>query len=102
MHVKRILWSATLAVATVGCSLITGCADRRYTRVNDPYYGDYHRWTPQETVYYQQWETERHYDHRDYAQRNADQQKDYWQWRHNHNGSNQRRDRDHDHDHDQH
>jgi hypothetical protein len=67
-----------------------GCAEHHYYRVYDPYYHDYHRWDDRETVYYQRWETENHREHHDFRQRNADEQKEYWNWRHSHP--------DHDHD----
>ncbi len=65
-----------IAVGTVGC------AGR--VRVYDSYHHDYHRWNNHEVVYYNRWETNGHRDHRDYNQRNADEQRDYWNWRHDH------------------
>jgi hypothetical protein len=61
-----------------------GCAGRGQVRVYDSYHNDYHRWNNHEVVYYNQWETEGHRDHRDFNQRSSDEQKDYWNWRHNH------------------
>jgi hypothetical protein len=31
-----------------------------------------------------QWETENHYDHKDFKMRSKDEQKQYFDWRHNH------------------
>ncbi len=77
-----LLLAAVLASPLVN----TGCAVR--ARYYDPDHGDYHRWNHGEVVYYNQWEVQTHRDHRDFKQRNADEQRDYWKWRH-----------DHDHDH---
>jgi hypothetical protein len=46
-----------------------------------------------EVVYYQQWETDTHRDHRDFRRRKDDEQKEYWTWRHS---------QDHDHARDNH
>jgi len=85
-----------LAGALATPLITTGCASHHYYRVYDPYYGDYHRWTPDEDVYYRQWINERHYEYREYSRLDRDQQRDYWNWRHGHG------DHDHDHDHDNH
>ena len=60
--------------------LATGCAEHRYHNG----YND--QWGPSETVYYNQWYTERYRDrpHRDYEQLRHREQHDYWKWRHNH------------------
>jgi len=71
-----------------------GCAEHSY-RVYDPYYHDYHRWGPDEDAYYHRWEAETHREHRDWGQRPADEQKEYWNWRHGQGAHGQ----DHDHDH---
>ncbi len=71
--------SLLLAAALASPVLMTGCTGS--VRVYDPYYHDYHRWNG-ETVYYNQWEHDTHRDHVDYAKRNADDQKAYWDWRH--------------------
>jgi hypothetical protein len=62
-------------VPTVGCTVHAG--------YYDPYYHDYHP-VNGEVVYYNQWETETHREHRDLKQRNKDEQKEYWDWRHKH------------------
>jgi len=72
---------ATFLLATVIASpaLITGCTAS--VHVYDPYYHDYHDWNG-EVVYYNQWETSTHRDHKDFHKRSADEQKEYWDWRH--------------------
>ena len=42
------------------------------------------RWSVGEEPYYERWEHETHRDHRDWDQRNGDEQRAYWQWRHDH------------------
>jgi hypothetical protein len=87
------LFNSFLLTAALVLPLATiGCSEHHYYRAYDPYYHDYHRWDNRETIYYQQWENENHHEHRDFRQRNADEQKEYWNWRHSH--------ADHDHDHD--
>ena len=82
--VRRI--TSTLLAATFGLALlISGCSsDRHYYRVQDPYYHDYHVFTPTENGYYVQWEGERHYDHREFRDRRPEEQQDYFKWRHDH------------------
>jgi hypothetical protein len=48
------------------------------------YYGGGGSWTVTEEPYYERWEHETHRDHVDYAQRNSDEQHQYWQWRQSH------------------
>jgi hypothetical protein len=59
----------------------TGCAV--HARVYDPYYHDYHAWAG-EGVYYDQWEHETHHEHKDFKERDKNDQKAYWDWRHSH------------------
>ena len=59
--------------------LCTGCTGT--VRVYDPYYHDYHGWAAEEP-YYNQWEHDTHRDHVEFAKRNKDDQKAYWDWRH--------------------
>ena len=89
-YITALLLAGALALPVIN----TGCASHRYARVYDPYRHDYHRWTPQEDVYYHQWETDNHRDHREWSQRSPEEQKEYWTWRHGGH--------DHDHDHDKH
>ncbi|HZR58343.1 MAG TPA: hypothetical protein VFA74_15830 [Terriglobales bacterium] len=99
----RYLSSLLLGAAFVIPALTTGCAEHHYYRAYDPDHGDYHTWNNNETVYYQQWETTNHYDHRDFKDRDKNQQKQYYDWRHQHVNDHDRdhdHDKDHDHDHD--
>jgi len=79
---SRCLSSLLLAAAFAFPLATTACSG--HYRVYDTYYGDYHHWDHHEEVYYNQWEVETHRDHRDFKDRKADEQKEYWQWRHNH------------------
>jgi hypothetical protein len=70
-----ILSLAGLAsVATVGCY----AHHHDYDQVTV-------RWSAGEEPYYERWENETHRDHKDWQQRNSDEQHDYWEWRHSHN-----------------
>jgi len=60
-----------------------GCATHTY-RVYDPYYSDYHVWDRNEVVFYNRWEVETHRGHREFPERNREEQRDYWSWRHSH------------------
>lgn len=82
MLLKNCLLAAAIAtvIPTIGCTVHAG--------YYDPYYHDYHP-TDGEVVYYNQWETEGHREHRDLKQRDKREQKEYWDWRHKH-------DKDHD------
>jgi hypothetical protein len=75
----KILSTFALSAALAAPILITGCAV--HARVYDPYYHDYHDWNG-ETVYYNRWETETHRDHKEFKDRDKDEQKQYWDWRH--------------------
>jgi hypothetical protein len=70
-----------LSAAMVVPALTLGCSGN-HDRVYDADHGDYHTWNNNETVYYQQWETENHYDHEDFKVRSNDEQKQYFDWRH--------------------
>lgn len=67
----------------IASPLLVASACTVHARVYDPYYHDYHVWSG-ETVYYNQWESETHRQHKDFNQRPADEQKQYWDWRHSH------------------
>ena len=56
------------------------CSNRTYDADHD----DYHTWDDSETVYYRRWETENHYDHKDFEVRSKEEQKQYFDWRHKH------------------
>jgi len=79
---SKYLPAMALSAALAAPLLISGCAV--HARVYDP---DYHNWDG-ETVYYNQWETETHHEHRDFKDRNKDEQKQYWDWRHSHDKDN--------------
>ena len=70
-----------LSAAMVVPALTLGCSGN-HDRVYDADHGDYHTWNNNETVSYQQWETENHYDHKDFKVRTKDEQKQYFDWRH--------------------
>ncbi len=53
-------------------------------RYYDEYHSDYHYWNGDEDRAYHRWLAERHYEYRDYAHLNREQQRDYWNWRHEH------------------
>ena len=65
-------------VFTSGCSVHAGY-------YYDPYYHDYHRING-EVVYYNQWETDTHREHKELKDRDKNEQKEYWDWRHKNNG----------------
>lgn len=72
------LLAATMVMAAgaIGCTVHAGY-------YNDPYYHDRHPYDG-EVVYYNQWETETHHEHRELKQRTKEEQKQYWDWRHKH------------------
>jgi len=72
-----------LSAAMVVPALTLGCSGN-HDRVYDADHGDYHTWNNNETVSYQQWETENHYDHKDFKVRSKDEQKQYFDWSHKH------------------
>jgi len=75
-------FATLLLAAAIGTPVLTtGC--EAHVRIYDADHHDYHDWNG-EVVYYNQWEGETHRDHKDFHDRNADEQKEYWNWRHNH------------------
>ncbi len=58
--------------------------DRDDHRVYDPYYRDYHQWTPEENSNYRQWYTNAYHgrDYRDYNRLDKEEQHRYWESRH--------------------
>jgi hypothetical protein len=82
--VRRNLAALLLVSALVVPMATTGCAEHHYVRVYDPYYSDYHEWSPGEDAAYRRWLAERHYDYREFNKLDADKQKEYWNWRHSH------------------
>lgn len=81
LPLSRKLGRLAVPFALAGSVLLAGCTVR--AGVYDPYHNDRHAWAG-EVTYYQQWETDTHRDHRDFKQRDRDEQKDYWNWRHSH------------------
>jgi hypothetical protein len=73
-----------LSAAMVVPALTLGCGGNHYYRAYDADHGDYHTWNNNETVHYQQWESENHYDHKDFKVRTKDEQKQYFDWSHKH------------------
>lgn len=94
-YCSALLLSAALAAPV----MTTGCAG---ARIRDTYHNDYHRWNAGEDRYYRQWEVEVRLPHREFRDRDGDEQKRYWDWRHNRSdhdrdkGKNRDRDRDKD------
>ena len=81
VRVRSCVISLLLSAAMVVPALTLGCGGN-HVRVYDADHGDYHTWNNSETVYYQQWETENHSDHKDFKVRSKDEQKQYFDWRH--------------------
>lgn len=82
---RVILVPGVLATAAI----IPGCVHHGYSegvdvRVYDTDHHDYHAWDNTEVTYYSRWEGETHRDHREFKDRNADEQREYWNWRHSH------------------
>jgi len=80
----RVFFPLLLSTAMVVPALTVGCSGDHSNRTYDADHGDYHTWDDSETVYYKRWETENHYDHKDFQVRSKDEQKQYFDWRHKH------------------
>jgi len=79
---RHLLNIFLLSAAFLAPVLTTGCAERHYYRVYDPYYHDYHEWHD-EDPYYRRWYGENHHDqYREYKKLDNGEQKRYWDWRH--------------------
>jgi hypothetical protein len=78
----RTMGTILLAAATLAPLALSGCAAR--VRVYDDYHADYHYWDGREDRAYRAWLAERHYEYREYARLNREEQREYWNWRHNH------------------
>jgi hypothetical protein len=59
---------------------IAGCAGEAI--VYDPFWHDYHRWSPGENRRYRQWEMGSNRAHLDFPDRTPGDQLAYWNWRH--------------------
>jgi hypothetical protein len=79
----RFLNTLLLCAILISPFAIAGCATHRY-RAYDPYFSDYHVWDRNEVVFYNRWEVETHRGHREFRERNREEQRDYWSWRHSH------------------
>ena len=82
MTLGNRLFTRMLLACALTAVITSGCAHHHYYRVYDPYYNDYHAWTPAEDGYYRQWLKERHYEYREFSKLNPNEQRDYWNWRH--------------------
>jgi hypothetical protein len=71
----RLLSALMIAGAVASPAVVTGCYHHHY------YAGT---WNDNEAPYYARWEAETHRDHKDWGQRSADEQQQYWTWRHDH------------------
>jgi len=79
-HAKRFISAILLAAASLAPLAVSGCAAR--VRVYDEYHSDYHYWNDREDHAYRLWLAERHYQYREFARLNHEEQRDYWNWRH--------------------
>jgi len=90
-YFSALLLSAALAAPVI----TTGCAGARI-RVYDSYHNDYHRWDADEDRYYRQWEVEVRLPHREFRDRDGDEQRRYWDWRHSRGDQDRDKNRDRD------
>ena len=90
------LRGAALALAMVGSALATGACSRSRD-VYDPVDDARRPWSSREERAYRRWEVERNMRHVAYQQRQAEQQREYWEWRRSRPGEDRERrgDRDH-------
>lgn len=75
----RLFSALMIAGALASPVIVSGCYQH-----HEHGYGATATWSDNEGPYYARWEGETHRDHREWAQRNADEQKQYWSWRHDH------------------
>lgn len=70
----RLLTALAVAGAIASPTIATGC-----------YHQSYHgAWGDNERPYYARWEAETHRDHKEWSERGASEQQEYWSWRQNH------------------
>ncbi len=82
MRTTHAMLSLTLIAGALTAPLmLTGCATHSGY---DVAYSDHHVWNESENGFYVQWETDTHRQHREWNQRNADEQREYWSWRQTH------------------
>lgn len=75
----RLFNAVMIAGALASPVIVGGCYHH-----HDRGYAVSATWSDNEGPYYSRWESETHRDHKEWAQRNADEQRDYWAWRHDH------------------
>ena len=80
IRTKGYMGTILLVAASLAPLVLSGCAARVY----DEHHSDYHRWNDREDRAYRMWLAERHYEYREYARLNKEEQREYWDWRHNH------------------
>jgi hypothetical protein len=74
---SRLISALMIAGAVASPMVVAGCYHHRYESATLT-------WSDSEGPYYARWEQETHRDHKEWAQRNADEQREYWGWRHDH------------------
>ena len=79
---NRHFRAALMTAALLSAAMITGCSAQVGYRVYDPYYSDYHVWSPGETVYYNHWVADNHRANVDFRKLPPEDQHQYWTWRH--------------------
>jgi hypothetical protein len=82
MRHPKFFQALLISASTLVPMVTIGCAGE--VRVYDPDHRDYHRWNRDEIVFYTRWETNTHRDHREWRERRAEEQQEYWAWRHSH------------------
>lgn len=77
----RVLSALMIASAIASPAVVAGC----YHHHDDHYDNrDSGRWSDSEGPYYARWEQETHRDHKEWSNRNGDEQREYWSWRQQH------------------
>jgi hypothetical protein len=79
-----ILCAGAMLAGMVGCQQQPAPASSTTTVVEDTDHHDSHHWDDKEAAAYRRWEAEKSAQHQEYAARNPQDQKDYWNWRHSH------------------
>jgi hypothetical protein len=77
----RVAALALIAGVLAAPAVLSSCEEHRGY---DVAYYDGHAWNDTEEGFYVKWEGDTHRDHRDFNQRSADEQKEYWSWRQSH------------------
>ena len=71
----RLFNALLIAGALASPVVVSGCYHHHYYSAT---------WSDAEGPYYARWEGETHRDHKEWGQRSADEQQQYWSWRHDH------------------